>query len=160
MTDYRCPVHGNILLPATSVLWNGMLVPIEQSLGIYECPEGGEYYILVDNELKAINAIDIVKKQKEHTELVKSIGETSKIFSPLEKEAERIEMVDRILSDALYPLTVEESFHRAYSVEEIIEACNALGFHPKKVKGRMIGFVQNWLFKNKGQFREGEGVAE
>jgi len=160
MVEYVCPVHGGRLLPATSVLWNNILVPIDQSLGIYECPSGGEYYILVDDELKSISPIDIVKKQKEHTELVKSISETSKVFSPLEKEAERIEMIDRVLSDALYPLTVEESFHRAYSVEEIIQACNALGFHPKKVKGEMVGFVFDWLFKNKGQFREGEGITE
>ena len=55
-----------------------------------------------------------------------------------------------VLSSVLYHLTTENPIHRAYEVEEILDACDALGFHPSNVSNRRIGFVLNWLKENKG----------
>jgi len=56
----------------------------------------------------------------------------------------------QVLSNELVPLTITEGkIHRAYTVEEILEACHEIGFNPKEVKGSMVGFVLHWLKKHK-----------
>lgn len=55
-----------------------------------------------------------------------------------------------VLSGVLYHLTAESPIHRAYGLKEILDACDALGFHPSEVGNRRIGFVLSWLKENKG----------
>ncbi|MCK4365400.1 MAG: hypothetical protein KAW45_05070 [Thermoplasmatales archaeon] len=55
-----------------------------------------------------------------------------------------------VLSGVLYHLTTENPIHRAYKVKEILDACDALGFHPSDVGNERIGFILSWLKENKG----------
>ena len=54
-----------------------------------------------------------------------------------------------VLSGVLYHLTTESRFHRGYEVEEILDACDALGFHPSEVGNARIPYVLSWLKENK-----------
>jgi len=49
----------------------------------------------------------------------------------------------------LYHYTSKTPLYRAYIVDKLLEACDALGFHPSDVGNRRIGFVLNWLKENK-----------
>jgi len=53
-----------------------------------------------------------------------------------------------VLSDVLYHYTSKTSF-RAYTVDELLDACDALGFHPSRVDNSRIKFVLAWLKENK-----------
>jgi len=59
--------------------------------------------------------------------------------------------ISAVLSRVLYHLKTDTSpIHRAYTTEEIFDACDALGFHPGDVDNRSISFVLGWLKENKG----------
>lgn len=55
----------------------------------------------------------------------------------------------KVLSGVLYHYTSKTPLYRAYIVDKLLEACDALGFHPSDVGNRRIGFVLNWLKENK-----------
>ena len=55
-----------------------------------------------------------------------------------------------VLSSVLYHLTTKNPIHRAYEVEEILDACDVLGLHPSNVDNDTIPIVFSWLKENKG----------
>ena len=57
--------------------------------------------------------------------------------------------ISAILSGVLYHLKTDNLFHRAYTTKEILEACDALGFHPSDVGNARIPYVLSWLKENK-----------
>ena len=149
MSDYKCPVHDVDLYPAISIKYGNTNVAIPDELEIFECPVGEELYIIKDYEPVPISKSEVY-------DLVSSYDKQKKFMTPLEERIERLQKVGEYLSPGLFHLTKESKFHRAYTVDEIVEACDALGFPPKTVEGNMIGAVMSWLKKNKGEEKGGE----
>lgn len=54
-----------------------------------------------------------------------------------------------ILSGVLYHYTSKTPFYRAYTVDELLDACDALGYHPSNVDNARIPYVLSWLKENK-----------
>lgn len=116
---------------------------------IYQCmnPECMEYLEKVNDEFKHITKQELIRRQKEITDLLVTEAEIARARVAPTGVAAAIAKAEagRALSAVLYHLTSETAFHRAYTVEEILDACNKLGFNPLEVDNRRIGFVLNWL---------------
>lgn len=111
---------------------------------IYLCmnPDCREYLEKVNDEFKVIKKIELIRRQKEITDLLATEAEITKArLFPRLAEIE----AGKILSRVLYHLTSETMHHRAYSVAEVLEACKAIGFNPGDVDNRRISFVLTWL---------------
>lgn len=119
---------------------------------VYQCGHADcmAYLLLIRGEYKHISKFDLLKRQKEITDLlVAEAGIARARFYPRAMEAAvMVEMAD-VMSTVLYHLTSENPYHRAYSVEEVLEACKILGFNPSKVGNKQIGFVLGWLQEHK-----------
>lgn len=121
---------------------------------IYQCmnPVCMKYLEKVNDEFKVIKKIELIRRQKEITDLLAGEAELAK--SRLAPRAVEVAIAKaeagRILSSALYTLTAESVFRRAYSVEEILEACAAVGLHPEAVDNSTIPLVVGWLEEHKG----------
>lgn len=63
--------------------------------------------------------------------------------------------ISAVLSGVLYSLKIDAPpVHRAYTTKEILDACDALGFHPSDVGNTRIPYVLSWLKENKKQKRD------
>lgn len=121
---------------------------------IYLCmnPECREYIEKVNEDFKGIKKIELIKRQKEITDLLAGEAEIAKArLAPRAVEAAIAKAeAGRILSSALYTLTAGSVFRRAYGVEEILEACAAVGLQPEAVDNSTIPLVVGWLEEHKG----------
>jgi len=115
---------------------------------VYQCGHADcmTYMLMVRDKFVSISKFDLLKRQKEITDLLAAeSGLARSRLYPRAMEAAVMAEVADVLSTVLYHLTSESPYHRAYSVEEILEACKTLGFNPSKVDNKRIGFVLGWL---------------
>jgi hypothetical protein len=150
-----CPVCGTTaeIIRIGSVYIDGTPVILHEDVGkVYQClnPECMNYLLRVDNKFNPIEKFELLRRQKEITDLLTKEAEISKAMLHPKGyiTAMRAEMGD-VLSSVLYHLTSSTNFHRAYTVEETLEACEALGFNPRQVDNSRIKFVLSWLKENK-----------
>lgn len=141
-------IVDRITIDTTSIL-------LHDAVGeIYLCmnPECNEYLEKVNEEFKGIKKIELIKRQKEITDLLAGEAEIAKArLVPAVVEAAIAKAdVGRLLSSTLYTLTAGSDFRRAYSVEEILEACTATGLQPSAVDNSTIPFIVGWLEEHKG----------
>ena len=119
---------------------------------IYQCGHADciSYILKVNNKFESISKFDLLKRQKEITDMLIAESEVARarVYPKGAEIAAKVEMAD-VLSTVLYHLTAESPHHRAYLVDEVIEACETLGFNPSKVDNKRIGFVLGWLKENK-----------
>ena len=119
---------------------------------VYECGHADcmAYLLKVRDKFEHISKLDLLKRQKEITDLLTAEAEVARarMYPKAMETAAMVEMAES-LSTVLYHLTSENPYHRAYSVEEVFEACKTLGFNPSKVDNRRIGFVLGWLQEHK-----------
>lgn len=117
---------------------------------IWQCEraECMEYLIKVKDKYEPISRRKIIEEQEKITKFLAVEAEVARVPSFVEAEIAKAD-AGRMLSFVLYHLTSETMHHRAYSVEEILEACKAIGFNPLDVDNRRIGFVLNWLRDHK-----------
>ena len=119
---------------------------------LYQCqnPECLSYLIKARDRFEPISKIELIRRQKEITDLLVAESEVarSRVYPKGMEAALKAEMAEA-LSGVLYHLSAESPYHRAYGIDEILEACEKLGFNPSKVDNRRIGFVLNWLKENK-----------
>lgn len=121
---------------------------------IIQCvnPECAEYLEKIDSDFKLITKIELIRRQLEITDLLaKEIGLARARLVPTVVEAEIVKAeAGRILSPTLYTLTAKSIFRRAYTVDELLEACSALGLHPSTIDNATIHLVVTWLEEYKG----------
>ena len=150
-----CPSCGTELFPVTSVSVVGRKVPVAPELNIYQCPNCERYFQLKDNELYPITVPEIVEKENKLVEMAERIG--GELYkSDVEIRMERLLKIADWMSTPLFSFMKRTKFHRAYTPDEILEACMALGFNPKEVSGNMLRFIQSWLYEHKGQWERKE----
>ena len=122
---------------------------------IIQCvnPDCAEYLEKIDSDFKLITKMDLIKRQLEITDFLAKeddIARARLVPSVVEAEIVKAE-AGRALSPLLFHLTADRPpVHRAYAVDEILEACRVIGFNPIEVGSRRIGFVLNWLKEHKG----------
>jgi len=109
-----------------------------------------EYLIKVNDKYEPISRDDIMDKQSNITKFLAAELEAARVPSVVEAELAKVE-AGRALSGILYNLTVGDMFDRAYTIEELLEACKALGLHPSNVYNDSIVYVVSWLRERKGE---------
>ena len=147
-----CPVCGAELLPLLSIRINDTSVTLYEDIGeVYQCtaPECGLYFLRVNSKLEQVTKLEILRMQREITELLETERKAvrAEVFPMAMASAERSEL-GRSLSRLLWLMTVENVFHRAYSIEELYKACTAMGVNPSDVDNDMIPCVMTWLKEN------------
>jgi hypothetical protein len=152
--DILCPVcKSSDVVSVASVTVNGTPLLLHAEIGeVWQCmnPECWSYFLKVNGEFKPIERMELLRRQKEITDLLVAEQEVSRArFYPRAMEVVVKAEMAEALSSLLYHLTAESQFHRSYGIEEIIEACDSLGFNPREVGSRRIGFVLTWLKENK-----------
>lgn len=147
-----CPKCGATaeIIRISSITIDSTPILLHDAVGeIYQCmnPACLEYLEKVNDEFKVIEKTELFRRQKDITDLLTTEAEATKArLFPRVAEFE----AGRVLSGTLYTLTAGSDFRRAYSVEEIIEACKAVGLHPSAVDNATIPYVVAWLEENKG----------
>jgi len=121
---------------------------------IIQCvnPDCAVYLEKINDEFKLITKRKLIERQLEITDFLVKDAELSRIkLVPTAVEAERAKIeAGRVLSPTLYTLTAESIYRRAYTVDEILEACSTMGFHPSTVDNSTIPYVVAWLEEHKG----------
>jgi hypothetical protein len=150
-----CPVCGTTaeVIKISSISIDGTPIILHEDVGeVYQCmnPECMSYLLKVNSKFEPITKRELLSRQKEITDLLSKEAEISKarLYPSGYITAMRAEMGES-LSYVLYHLTSATEFHRAYTIEEVLEACNALGFNPRQVDNSRIKFVLGWLKENK-----------
>lgn len=150
-----CPVCGitSEIIRVGSISIDGTPIILHEDVGeIYQCMNLNcmSYLLKVDKKFEHITKFDLLKRQKEITDLLTSEAEIAKarLYPKGYLVAMKAEMGES-LSYVLYHLTSATAFHRAYTVEEVLEACEALGFNPRQVDNSRIKFVLGWLREHK-----------
>jgi hypothetical protein len=151
--DTTCPVCGAELLPTLSIKVNDTAVTLYEDMGeVYQCtaPECNLYFLKVNGKLEQVTKLEILRMQKEITELLEAERKAvrAEVFPMAMDSAEKSEL-GRSLSRLLWLLTTKNVFHRAYSIEELYEACSAMGVNPSDVDNDMIPCVLTWLQEHK-----------
>jgi len=151
--DMICPVCDAELLPIRSMKINSTMITLSEDIGeVYQCtaPECALYFLKVDSKLEQVTKIEILRLQSEITGLLETERKAARaeIYPTAMASAERSE-IGRALSRLLWTFTTENVFHRAYSIEELYEACDAMGVNPSDVDNEMIPCVLTWLKENK-----------
>lgn len=152
-SDMVCPVCGAELLPIRSIKVNNTMITLSEDIGdVYQCtaPECALYFLKVDSKLEQVTKIEILRLHKEITDLLETERKAARaeVYPTAMAAAERSE-IGRALSRLLWLMTTENVFHRAYSIEELYEACAAMGVNPSDVDNDMIPCVLTWLKENK-----------
>lgn len=115
---------------------------------IYQCmnPECRSYLEKVNSKIIAISKSELIRRQKDITDLLVAEREIALGRRyPKAVEFAATAEISESLSGVLYTMTVETDFHRAYTIEELFEACAKLGYHPSKVDNVRIPYVLSWL---------------
>ena len=151
--DEVCHVCSAELLPTLSIMVNGTAVTLYKEMGeVYQCtaPECDLYFLKVNSKLEQVTKLGILRMQREITELLETERKAvrAEVFPMAMASAERSEL-GRSLSRLLWLMTTENVFHRAYTIEELYEACNSLGVNPSDVDNDMIPVVMTWLKEHK-----------
>lgn len=152
-----CPECGATaeIIRISSITIDTVPLMLHNDVGeIYQCmnPTCMEYLEKVNDEFKVIKKIDLIRRQKEITDLLATESEIAKakLYPKTVEAAIAKADVGKLLSSTLYTLTAESVFRRAYTVEEILEACAKIGLHPGDVDNSTIPYVVAWLEENKG----------
>lgn len=150
--DMVCPVCGAELLPIRSIRVNSTMITLSEDIGdVYQCtaPECSLYFLKVDSKLEQVTKIEILRLQKEITDLLETERKAARaeIYPTAMEAAEKSEM-GRALSRLLWTFTTENIFHRAYTIDELYKACTLLGVNPSDVDNDMIPIVMTWLKEN------------
>jgi len=150
-----CPVCDKTteIVMVYSVPVDGSFIMLHDDVGeVYQCGHADcmSYLLKVRDKFEHISKFDLLRRQKEITDLLAAEAgiARARLYPKAMEAAAMVEMAD-VLSTVLYHLTSENPYHRAYSVEEILDACKTLGFNPSKVGNKQIGFVLGWLQENK-----------
>lgn len=121
---------------------------------IIQCvnPDCAEYLEKIDSDFKLITKMELIRRQLEITDFLTKEEELARArLVPTVVEAEIVKAeAGRILSPTLYTLTAKSIFRRAYTVDELLEACSALGLHPSTIDNATIPHVVAWLEEHKG----------
>ncbi len=150
-----CPVckETSEIIRVSSITVDDVPMILHKDVGeIYQCmnPACLEYLVKVHGKYEPISRIEILKRQKEITDLLEAEAGISRArLFPREAEIAMRAERGRALSPLLYHYTSETPHYRAYSVDELLEACDALGFNPSDVGNRQIGFILTWLREHK-----------
>jgi len=150
-----CPLCGETteVTRVYSIPINESPVMLHDDVGeVYQCEHADcmAYLLRVRDKFEHITKFNLLKRQKEITDLlVAEAGVARARLYPNAMEAAAMAEMADVLSTVLYHLTSENPYHRAYSVEEILDACKTLGFNPSKVDNKRIGFVLGWLQEHK-----------
>ena len=150
-----CPVckETSEIIRVSSITVNDVPMMLHEDVGeIYQCmnPDCLEYIVMVHGKYEHITRIEILRRQKEITDLLAAEAGVAraKLYPKAAAVAMRAEM-GGVLSPLLYHNTSKTPYYRAYSVDELVEACTAIGFNPSTVGNRQIGFILNWLSEHK-----------
>lgn len=150
-----CPMCGETteVTRIYSVPIDGSPIMLHDDVGeVYQCGHADcmAYLLKVRDKFEHISKFDLLKRQKEITDLLTAEAgiARARMFPRAMAIAAKVEMAE-VLSTVLYHLTSENPYHRAYSVDEVLEACETLGFNPSKVGNKQIGFVLGWLQEHK-----------
>lgn len=151
----ECPIHkGDSLFTASRV--NNMTIPLE--LDIYRCSsEDEELWKQTKEGLVPISDDRLVEEIRRYREMKnkmeKDEEEAQMAGLPSRIERRKMEIAREQLSTSLFRFLHEEpGKHRAYEVNEILQACHHIGLDPKQVSGNSISYVRNYLFDKLGQF--------
>lgn len=148
-----CPICGSELLPTLAIKVNDTSITLYEDMGkVYQCtaPECGLYFLRVNSKLEQVTKLEILRMQREITELLETERKAvrAEVFPMAMASAERSE-IGKALSRLLWLLTTENVFHRAYTIEELYEACAAMGVNPSDVDNDMIPCIMTWLQEHK-----------
>jgi len=150
-----CPACGKTteVVRIYSIPVNESPILLHDDIGeVYQCGHADcmAYLLKVRDKFEVITKLDLLKRQKEITDLLAAEAgiARARLYPKAMEAAVLVEMAD-VLSTVLYHLTSENPYHRAYSVDEILNACKAIGFNPSKVGNKQIGFVLGWLQEHK-----------
>lgn len=148
-----CPNCGGVLLPVAQVPFMGANVPISEELHIFECPSCEEYFRKKHGEFYPMELAEIVELQHSLVEKTKSLTGRG-VVTTIEDKLEFYNFITENLSSELAGLLQENKFHRAYTLDEILEACKTLGINPKTCYGQLTRMVTGWLYSHKGRYAE------
>lgn len=154
--EVLCPVcsSSDVIRISTLAVDGVPAIMLHEDVGdVYQCqnPECLSYFLKVNDKFESITKLELLRRQKDITDLLAAEADVSRarlVPSVVEVELAKAE-AGRLFSGVLYHLTSATIHHRAYTVEEIIEACKTIGFNPLDVDNRRIGFVLNWLREHK-----------
>lgn len=149
-----CPACNTTseIIRISSISIDGTPIMLHNDVGeVYQCmnPECMSYLLRVDNKFIPIEKLELLRRQKEITDLIYTESEISKArLQPKGYATAMRAELGASLSRTLYHLTSQTEFHRAYTVEEILKACESFGFNPSDVDNSRIKFVLSWLKEN------------
>ena len=146
-----CPVckETSEIIRVGSITVNDVPMLLHEDVGeVYQCmnPACLEYLIKVHDKYEPISRIELLRRQKEITDLLAAEAGVARarLYPKAAEIAIKAEM-GGALSSLLYHYTSKTPYYRAYSVDELFEACTALGFNPSKVGNKQIGYILSWL---------------
>lgn len=148
-----CPACKSELLRVRGIKVNDTLIALYDDIGVvYQCtnPECEKYYLTKNSSLVEVTKLELLKMQNEITNLMQTQEKASQaaMYPTAYEQAVKAEL-GRSLSRILWTLTIKTKHHRDYTVEELYEACKALGFNPLDVDNDLIPIVLTWLKEHK-----------
>jgi len=140
-SDISDRIHS-ITIDSTSLLLHDEVGEIYQCLN----PECMAYLEKVNSKIIVISKSELIRRQKDITDLLVAEREIAvgRRYPKAVEAAAKAELSES-LSGVLYTMTIETEYHRAYTIEELFEACTKLGYHPSKVDNVRIPYVLSWL---------------
>lgn len=152
-----CPACGKTteVTRVYSIPVNESPILLHDDVGeVYQCGHADcmAYLLKVRDKFEHVSKLVLLRRQKEISDLLTAEAEVARarLVPAVVETARAMAEAGRLLSSTLYTLTAGSIFRRAYTVEEIIEACAALGFNPSVVDNDTIPHVVAWLEENKG----------